>query len=56
MFLLLAIIFLIGFVLYYVTTREFEVGTGFTEEKKQAREVKYTVVKKEDSNSTKLIE
>ena len=56
MLLLLVIIFLIGFVLYYVTTLEFEAGDGFTEEKKQAREVKYTIVKKEDANSTKLIE
>ena len=56
MFLLLAIIFLTGLVLYYVTTLDFEVGDGFTEEKKQAREVKYTVVKKEDANNSKLIE
>lgn len=56
MLLLLAIIFFIGFVLYYVTTLEFEVGTGFTEEKKQAREVQYTIVKKENENSVKLIE
>ena len=56
MFLLLIIIFFVGFVLYYVTTLDFEVGTGFTEEKKQARKVKYTTVKKENENSVKLIE
>ena len=56
MFVLLAIIFLTGLVLYYVTTLDFEIGDGFTEEKKQAREATYTVVKKEDTNSTKLIE
>jgi len=56
MLLLLAIVFLVGLGLYYVTTLDFKIGDGFTEEKKQAREVKYTVVKKEDANSTKLIE
>lgn len=56
MFVLLAIIFLTGLVLYYVTTLDFEIGDGFTEEKKQAREAKYIVVKKVDANSTKLIE
>jgi len=56
MLILLVIVFLIGLGLYYVTTLDFKVGNGFTEEKNQAREVKYTVVKKEDANSTKLIE
>ena len=42
--------------MYYIITLDFEVGTGFTEEKKQAREVEYTIVKTEDIDDTKLIE
>ena len=56
MLILLAIAFLIGLGVYYVTILDFEVGTGFTEEKKQAREAEYTIVKREDTNITKFIE
>jgi heme/copper-type cytochrome/quinol oxidase subunit 2 len=56
MIILIAIILLIVLGIYYIGTLDFEVGTGYTEEKNQAREVEYTVTKKGEADDTKLIE
>ena len=54
MFILIAVILVVGLVLYYITTIDFEVGDGFTEIKKKARDVDYEVVnKKEDKKMLK---
>lgn len=47
MFWLLGISLLIFIGIYYVTGLDFEIGTGFSEEKSQAKEGKYTVVEPE---------
>lgn len=49
MFALITITFFVGLGLYYITGLDFEVGTGFTEMKKKARDVDYEVVDKENS-------
>jgi len=49
MFILIAITLLIGLGLYLVTSMGFEVGDGFTEMKKKARNVDYKVVDKEEN-------
>lgn len=49
MFVLIVAIFFIGFLLYYITNIDFEVGDGFTEIKKKARDVDYKVVDKEEN-------
>ena len=38
---------LIAFGIYYLTTLDFEVGSGFSERKTQAKEVEYTVLEDE---------
>ena len=38
---------LIGFVIYYLTTLDFEVGSGFSERKARAKEAEYTVLEDE---------
>ncbi|MBL7045367.1 MAG: hypothetical protein ISR98_02095 [Parcubacteria group bacterium] len=48
MFILIIAILGIGFGLYYITTIDFEVGDGFSEEKKGARDVDYKVTEKEE--------
>lgn len=53
MFVLIIIAFLIGFGLYYATTIDFEVGDGFTEMKKNVREVDYEIVEKEENKKLK---
>jgi len=39
---LLGIALIIGLGIYYVTTLDFEIGSGFSEKKKQAKEGEYT--------------
>jgi|GEM_PF-4289124 len=43
--LLIALIF--GAAIYYVQKLDFEIGTGFSEEKRKAREAKYKIKKRE---------
>ena len=55
---LIIIAVIVGLLIYYVFKLDFEIGTGFTEIKKKAREVKYRVVdrKSEEIDSeTKLL-
>jgi hypothetical protein len=40
---LIVLTIIVGLGIYYVTTLDFEVGTGISEEKKKAKEVKYMV-------------
>ena len=47
MFALIAITFFVGLGLYYVTSIGFEMGDGFTEMKRKARDVDYKIVDKE---------
>lgn len=47
MFALITIILFVGLGLYYITDIDFEIGNGFTEMKKNAREVDYEIVDKE---------
>jgi len=47
MFELIGITLLIGLGIYYVTTLDFEVGSGISEEKSQAKEAEYVVAKPE---------
>jgi hypothetical protein len=54
MLILIIIAVLVGLAIYYVTTLDFQIGTGFTEEKSKAREVKYTVVQKENTDKKLL--
>ena len=42
MFWIIAIALLFGGLIYYLLTLDFEIGTGFSEEKRKAKEVKYT--------------
>jgi len=44
---LIGITLIIGFGIYYVTTLDFEVGSGISEEKSQAKEAKYTITEPE---------
>jgi hypothetical protein len=37
---------LILYGIYHVTTMDFEIGTGFTEKKKKARDAEYTIVER----------
>lgn len=53
MFTLLAIGVFIGLAIYYVTTLNFEVGTGFTEAEMHAKKAKYKVVEKEEQKLLK---
>jgi hypothetical protein len=32
--------------IYHVTTMDFEIGTGFTEKKRKARDAEYTIVER----------
>jgi len=47
MFELIVIAFLVGLGIYYVTTLDFEIGSGISEEKAQAKEAEYTVASPE---------
>lgn len=47
---LIIIIILIGLGLYYITSIDFEVGDGFTEMKKRARNVDYKIIEFEENN------
>ncbi len=49
MFGLIIIIILVGFGVYYLITLDFEIGSGISEEKSQAKEGEYTVNKPEPS-------
>ncbi len=49
MFGLIIIIILVVLGIYYVTTLNFEIGSGVSEEKSQAKEGEYTVHKPEPS-------
>ena len=51
MFILIIFIFLVGLGLYFVTKINFEVGDGFTEMKKDARDVDYKIVEKQKDNT-----
>lgn len=53
---LITIIFFVGLGLYYITGIDFEVGTGFTEMKKNAREADYEVVDKEKDENKKMLQ
>ena len=44
---LLGITFIIGLGIYYVTKLDFEIGSGISEQKEQAKEGEYRVVKPE---------
>ena len=46
---------LFGALILYVLNLDFEIGTGFSEEKKKAREAEYTISKKEENSPTKLL-
>ena len=48
---LLLIIIVFGGAIYYVLKLPFTLGTGFSEEKRKAREVDYTVVEKEENKN-----
>ena len=52
---LLAIAAFIVAGIYFLSKLDFEIGTGFTEAKKQAREGEFSVVEKKEEE-TKLIE
>jgi len=55
MFFLILIIVIIVYLIYSALTIDFELGTGFTEAKKNIREAEYTVVdvKKEEVEDKK---
>lgn len=53
MFILIAIILLIGLGLYVITTINFEMGDGFSEIKKNIRDVDYKIVDKEEAKAIK---
>lgn len=42
MFILLTIALLVAFGIYYVTTLDFKIGSGFSEDKSHAKDVDYT--------------
>lgn len=52
MILLIVIAIVVGVLIYYVLHLDFELGTGFTEKKKDIREAEYRVVDKEDNDSS----
>ena len=43
MFGLIILTIIVGFGIYYVTTLDFEIGSGISEEKSQAKDAEYTV-------------
>ena len=47
MLILIFIVAVIVLGIYYVTTLDFEIGSGFSERKTQAKEVEYTVLEDE---------
>lgn len=47
---------LVLFGIYYVTTMDFEIGSGFSEEKRKAKDAEYSVKQGPDENSPKLEE
>ncbi len=50
MLFLIVIILVVGLLIYYVWNLPFEEGDGFTEMKKNIREVEYSVTDKEKKN------
>ena len=48
MFTLIFIAAVIIFGIYYVTTLDFEIGSGFSERKARAKEAEYTVLKQKE--------
>ncbi|GMQ95131.1 MAG: hypothetical protein BMS9Abin13_242 [Patescibacteria group bacterium] len=55
MLFLIVIAFVVGLLIYYVLSLDFEAGTGFTEAKKKAREVEYTVVSKDRKDTERKL-
>ncbi len=57
MFFLIIIILSVGYLIYAALNLDFELGTGFTEEKKNIREAEYTIVdsKKEQVEDKKIL-
>ena len=58
MHVLIIIALVLGLLIYYVLNLDFEIGTGFTEEKKNIREGKYRIIdtkKKDVDSETKLL-
>lgn len=53
MFSLIIFILVIGFLIYSVLSLDFEMGTGFTEMKKNIREVEYREVDEEGEDEDK---
>ena len=54
---IIGIIIIVGLIILYLTSIDFEMGTGFTEEKNKAREGEYMVIeKKKLPKETKLLE
>jgi Sec-independent protein translocase protein TatA len=51
MFILIAVILLIGLGLYLVTSMGFEMGDGFTEMKRKARDVDYEVLDEKNNKN-----
>ena len=52
---LIILAFIIGLGIYYVTTLDFEIGSGISEDKSKAKDVEFTV-SDEDSDEDKKIE
>jgi putative exporter of polyketide antibiotics len=50
------IIALVLAAIVYVLNLDFEIGTGFSEEKRKAREAKYKMTEKAENKPPKLIE
>jgi hypothetical protein len=58
MYTLIVIALVVGLLLYYVLSLDFEIGTGFTEMRKKIREGKYRIISTKDKNTnqeTKLL-
>ncbi len=57
MFFLIIVTLVIGLLIYYVLSLNFEAGDGFTEMKKKIREAEYRIVDKEKKDTeNKLLE
>ena len=52
---LLIIALVVGALIYYVLNLDFEIGTGFSEEKKKAREADYSTKEKEEKKKNILL-
>ena len=52
---LILIALVVGGAIYYVMKLDFEIGSGFSEEKNKAREAEYTVVDSDAKSEKKLL-